>query len=102
MRADEPITILMVDETPGTLLTYEAMLSELGEHLLKAGSAREALAHLLHTDIALILIDVNMPERDGFALARLIRAHSHYRQTAILFVSAEESMEKLGISDELR
>jgi signal transduction histidine kinase len=89
MSAYEPVTILMVDETPGTLLTYEAMLSELGEHLLKAGSAREALAHLLHTDIALILIDVNMPERDGFALARLIRAHSHYRQTAIIFVSAE-------------
>ena len=65
------------------------MLSELGEHLLKAGSAREALAHLSHTDIALILIDVNMPERDGFALARLIRAHSHYRQTAIIFLSAE-------------
>jgi signal transduction histidine kinase len=89
MSAYEPITILMVDETPGKLLTYEAMLSELGEHLLKAGSAREALTHLLHTDIALILIDVNMPERDGFALARLIRAYSHYRQTAIIFLSAE-------------
>ena len=68
MDAHEPITILLVDDNPSKLLTYEVILCELGEHLIKAGSAREALAHLLRTDIPIILIDVNMPELDGFAL----------------------------------
>jgi len=89
MDAHEPINILLVDDNPSKLLTYEVILSELGEHLIKAGSVREALAHLLRTDIPIILIDVNMPELDGFALAQLIREHPRYRQTAIIFVSAE-------------
>ena len=66
MSDHEPINILMVDDQSGKLLTYEAILSELGENLLTARSAREALAHLLTTDIPIILIDVNMPELDGF------------------------------------
>jgi CheY-like chemotaxis protein len=89
MDAHEPINILLVDDNPSKLLTYEVILSELGEHLIKAGSAREALAHLLRTDIPIIMIDVNMPELDGFALAQLIREHPRYQQTAIIFVSAE-------------
>jgi signal transduction histidine kinase len=88
MSEPDKINILMVDDQPGKLLTYEAILSELGENLIKAGSAREALAHLLTTDIPLILIDVNMPELDGFELAKLIREHPRYRQTAIIFISA--------------
>jgi signal transduction histidine kinase len=70
------------------LLTYEAILSELGENLLTARSAREALVHLLATDIPIILIDVNMPELDGFELTKLIREHPRYQQTAIIFISA--------------
>jgi len=71
------------------LLTYEAILSDLGENLIKAGSAREALEYLLKIDcIPLILLDVNMPELDGFALAKLIREHPRYQQTAIIFISA--------------
>jgi signal transduction histidine kinase len=88
MRDHEPINILMVDDQPGKLLTYEAILSELGENLLTARSAREALVHLLATDISFILIDVNMPELDGFELAKLIREHPRYQQTAIIFISA--------------
>jgi signal transduction histidine kinase len=88
MSEHEPMNILMVDNTPGKLLTYEAILSELGENLIKANSACEALTHLLHTDIPLILIDVNMPELNGFALAELIRQHPRHEHTAILFVSA--------------
>jgi signal transduction histidine kinase len=88
MRDHEPINILMVDDQPGKLLTYEAILSELGENLLTARSAREALVHLLATDISIILIDVNMPELDGFELAKLIREHPRYQQTAIIFISA--------------
>src|SRR5262245_6040505 len=88
MNEHEPINILMVDDQPGKLLTYEAILRELGENLLTAHSAREALAHLLTTDIPIILIDVNMPELDGFELAKLIREHPRYQQTAIIFISA--------------
>jgi signal transduction histidine kinase len=88
MSDHEPINILMVDDQPGKLLTYEAILSELGENLLTARSAREALVHLLTTDIPIILIDVNMSELDGFELAKLIREHPRYQQTAIIFISA--------------
>ena len=52
MDAHEPVNILMVDDHPGKLLTYEVMLRDLGENLIKAASGREALEHLLKTVIA--------------------------------------------------
>jgi signal transduction histidine kinase len=82
------VNILMVDDQPGKLLSYEVMLEELGENLLKARSAAEALQYLLKNEIAVILIDVCMPELDGFELAALIRDHPRYQRTAIIFVSA--------------
>src|SRR5262245_53713986 len=88
MDVHESVNILMVDDQPGKLLSYEVMLSELGENLIKAGSGLEALEHLLKTDIALVLMDVSMPEIDGFELATLIRQHPRYQQTAIIFISA--------------
>ena len=88
MSESEKVNILMVDDQPAKLLSYEVILSELGENLLKASSGREALEHLLKTDIAIVLMDVNMPELDGFELAALIRAHPRYQQTAIIFISA--------------
>src|SRR5918992_1320065 len=88
MDAYEPVNILMVDDHPAKLLSYEAILAELGENLIKAGSAREALEHLLRTDIAVILMDVSMPEIDGFELAAMIHQHPRYQKTAIIFVSA--------------
>src|SRR5437899_9652300 len=88
MSEHEKVNILMVDDQPAKLLSYEVILSELGENLLKASSSREALEHLLKTDIAIVLMDVSMPELDGFELAALIREHPRYQQTAILFVSA--------------
>ena len=84
----EPVNILMVDDQPAKLLAYEAMLKDLGENLIKATSAREALACLLHTDVAAVLMDVSMPEVDGFALAKVIREHPRCERTAIIFVSA--------------
>jgi CheY-like chemotaxis protein len=69
----EPVNILLVDDDPGKLLSYEAILSDLGEHLITARSGREALQRLLDHEIDVILLDVQMPEMDGFALARLIR-----------------------------
>ncbi|MFE1601992.1 response regulator [Methylobacterium sp. ID0610] len=87
-RADERVNILLVDDQPGKLLSYEVILSELGDTLLKATSAREALEHLLRTEIAVVLIDVCMPELDGFELATMIREHPRYQHVAIIFVSA--------------
>ena len=82
------VNILLVDDQPAKLLTYEAILSGLGENLIKATSAREAMDHLLKTDIALILLDVSMPEMDGFELAAMIRQHPRFKTTAIIFISA--------------
>lgn len=84
----EKVNILMVDDQPSKLLTYEVMLAELGENLLKANSGREALEILLKTDIAVVLTDVSMPEMDGFELAELVRQHPRFQQTAIIFISA--------------
>src|ERR1700675_1230359 len=63
----------MVDDQAGKLLSYEVMLGGLGEKLIKAASAKEALEVLLKTDIAVVLMDVSMPELDGFQLAAMIR-----------------------------
>ncbi|HEY8033892.1 MAG TPA: response regulator [Methylocella sp.] len=84
----EPINILLVDDQPAKLLSYKAILQDLGENLITAGSAREALEQLLKKDIAIVLCDVCMPELDGFELAGMIRDHPRFQQTAIIFVSA--------------
>src|SRR4051794_21140478 len=86
--AEEQVNILLVDDQPGKLLGYEAILGELGENLIKAGSANEALEHLLKNEVAVVLIDVCMPELDGFELAAMIREHPRFQKTAIIFVSA--------------
>jgi signal transduction histidine kinase len=83
----DKLNILMVDDQPAKLLAYEAMLSELGENLIKASSADEALAILLHEEVTVVLMDVSMPDVDGFELAALIRAHPRFEKTAIIFVS---------------
>jgi PAS domain S-box-containing protein len=86
--SDDRVNILMVDDQPGKLLTYEAILSDLGESLIKASSAKEALEKLLKTDVAVVLMDVSMPEIDGFELAEIIRQHPRFQKTAIIFISA--------------
>lgn len=88
MTANEKVKILMVDDQPAKLLSYEVMLEELGEHLIKANSAKEALDQLLKEDFAVVLMDVSMPELDGFELATMIRQHPRFQRTAIIFISA--------------
>jgi signal transduction histidine kinase len=88
MREQEKVNILMVDDQPGKLMTYEAILNELGENLIPARSGKEALDHLLRTDIAIVLMDVSMPELDGFELADMIRQHPRFQKIAIIFISA--------------
>ena len=88
MNAHDKVNILMVDDQPAKLLSYEAILGELGENLIKALSGREALEVLLKTDVAVVLMDVSMPEMDGFEIAEIIRQHPRFQKTAIIFISA--------------
>ncbi|MGH6970645.1 MAG: ATP-binding protein, partial [Caulobacteraceae bacterium] len=84
----DAVNILLVDDQPAKLLAYEVILGGLGERLIKAASAQEALGHLLKNDIGVVLIDVQMPDLDGFELAAMIREHPRYRDVALIFVSA--------------
>jgi signal transduction histidine kinase len=84
---DEKMNILLVDDQPGKLLSYEAMLTELGENLIPARSGMEALQCLLKNDIALVLMDVSMPGMDGFETAQMIHQHPRFQNIPIIFVS---------------
>jgi signal transduction histidine kinase len=88
MRPHEPVNILLVDDQPAKLMSYEAILAPLAENLIQASNGREALEHLLQTEFAVVLIDVCMPDIDGFELATIIREHPRHQRTAIIFVSA--------------
>src|SRR6202034_3245263 len=88
MNITESVNILMVDDQPGKLLSYQAILEDLGENLLSATSGKQALELLLTRDVAIILMDVSMPDLDGFELADLIRQHPRFQKTAIIFISA--------------
>ena len=85
---DKQAKILLVDDQPAKLLTYEEILKDLDVTLLKAASAQEAFRLLLNNDVAVILVDVYMPELDGFQLASMIRDHPRFEKTAIIFISA--------------
>ena len=87
MTADQKINILMVDDQPAKLLSYEVILDGLGENLIKATSAADALNTLLKQDVAVVLMDVSMPDLDGFELADVIRQHPRFQKTAIIFIS---------------
>ena len=85
---EDKVNILLVDDQPAKLLSYEVILRDLGDNLIKASSGREALEHLLKREIAVVLVDVCMPELDGFELAQMVREHPRFRNTAIIFISA--------------
>src|SRR6186713_2885541 len=84
----DKVNVLLVDDQPGKLLSYEVILKDLNENLIKASSGREALEQLLKTDIAVVLVDVCMPDLDGFQLAAMIREHPRFQNTAMIFISA--------------
>jgi signal transduction histidine kinase len=84
------VNILLVDDQPANLLALEAMLQGLGQNLVKAGSGREALKWLLSDEFAVILLDVKMPDMDGFETAALIRERDKSRDTPIIFLTAAD------------
>jgi two-component sensor histidine kinase/DNA-binding response OmpR family regulator len=84
----EKVRILLVDDHPAKLMAYEVILQDLGERLIKATSGKEALEQLLKHDIAVVLVDVCMPDLDGFQLAQMIREHPRFQNTAMIFISA--------------
>jgi PAS domain S-box-containing protein len=85
---NDKVNVLLVDDQPAKLLASEEILRDLGENLIKTSSAREALEFLLKNEAAVVLIDVCMPELDGFQLAAMIRDHPRFQRTAIIFISA--------------
>src|SRR5882757_7993076 len=88
MKSTEPVNILVVDDVPEKIMAIEATLDELGQNIVKAYSGREALRCLLKDDFAVILLDVNMPDMDGFETAAFIRERRRSEHTPIIFVTA--------------
>jgi PAS domain S-box-containing protein len=82
--------ILLVDDQPARLVTYEAILAALPVRTVSTSSGNEALQQLLKQEFAAILLDVNMPDMDGFEVARLIRGHPRLERTPIIFVTGFE------------
>ena len=93
---DEPVNILLVDDQPENLVALEAMLEPLGQRLVTARSGREALRALLEMDVAVILLDVRMPDMDGFETAAIIRTRERSRDTPILFLTAADQSHELA------
>src|SRR6266581_3559020 len=87
MDSDGKVSILLVDDQPSRLLTYESILSGLGQNLVSARSGLEALEKLMRQEFAVVLLDVSMPGMDGFEAARLIHEHPRFEKTPIIFVT---------------
>jgi signal transduction histidine kinase len=87
MGVDDRVNILLVDDQPARLLTYQSILGDLGQNLVLAHSGTEALDKLMRDEFAVVLLDVSMPEMDGFEAAELIHAHPRFEKTPIIFVT---------------
>ena len=87
MNRDDKVNILLVDDQPARLLSYETILADLGQNLVQARSGIEALKCLMKDEFAVVLLDVSMPEMDGFETATLIHEHPRFEKTPIIFVT---------------
>lgn len=87
MDTDGKVSILLVDDQPSRLLTYESVLNGFGWNLVSAASGLEALDKLMRQEFAVVLLDVSMPDMDGFEAARLIHEHPRFEKTPIIFVT---------------
>src|ERR1035438_2173084 len=88
MLSEDKVSILIVDDRPENLSAMTALLSDLDVEMVTALSGNEALRHTLKTDFALVLLDVQMPEMDGFETAEWLRSNPKTRHLPIIFVSA--------------
>jgi signal transduction histidine kinase len=102
----DKVNILLVDDQPARLMTYQSVLSELNQNLVSVSSGLEALDKLMHDEYAVVLLDVSMPGMDGFEAARLIHEHPRFERTPIIFVTGVHMSEldrlrgyKLGAVD---
>jgi two-component system, sensor histidine kinase and response regulator len=95
--ADDRVNVLLVDDQPANLVALEAMLQGLGQNLIKAGSGREALKWLLTHEFAVVLLDVKMPDMDGFETATLIRQRDKSRHTPIIFLTAADKSQTQAV-----
>jgi signal transduction histidine kinase len=84
---EEKVSILLVDDQPQRLVAYRAILADLDLDLVCARSGREALEHLMDREFAVVLLDVSMPDMDGFEAAKLIHEHPRFERTPIIFVT---------------
>ena len=87
-QISEPVDILIVDDRPENLLALEAILEPLGQHVVRASSGEDALRCLLEREFAVILLDVQMPNMNGFETARLIKSRERTRFVPIIFLTA--------------
>ena len=85
--ADDKVNILLVDDQAARLMTYETILAPLGQNLVCARSGFEALEKLMKEEFAVVLLDVSMPDMDGFEAASLIHEHPRFEKTPIIFVT---------------
>jgi PAS domain S-box-containing protein len=92
--SDDKVSILIVDDHPENLLALEALLSDLGQTIIRAENGIEALRLLLHQEFALIILDVDMPRLNGFETAELIRQREKSRHTPIIFLTAINKAEQ--------
>jgi signal transduction histidine kinase len=102
----DKVNILLVDDQPARLLSYETILGQLGQNLITARSGVEALARLMKDEFALVLLDVSMPGMDGFETAEMIHDHPRFERTPIIFITGVHDTEfdrlkgyKLGAVD---
>src|SRR5262249_25123145 len=84
----EKTSILVVDDVPEKLLVYQAVLEELGQNLVPVSSGQGALRQVRRTDFAVIRLDAQMPDMDGFETARYIRQRRRSAHTPIIFLTA--------------
>jgi len=96
-RPTDLVNILLVDDQPANLVALEAMLQGLGQNLIQAGSGREALKWLLTHEVAVVLLDVKMPDMDGFETATLIRERDKSRHTPIIFLTAADQRQTQAV-----
>lgn len=85
---DERANVLIVDDLPEKLLVFRTVLEDLGQNLVFVQSGRAALREILQREFAVILLDVNMPDIDGFETASLIREHQRSAHTPIIFITS--------------